>query len=81
MTQMKYIIVEAGISDVPYIFPEHIDHTLMANLVYGTVLSAGFINFSVDGLQCYGESIGLKIKSRPEDTIIINRCMGVPNDY
>ena len=81
MKQMKYIIVDDGMSDVPYIFPEHIEHTLMAGLVHGTAISAGFISFSIDSLVCYGKSISLDIESQPEDSDLINKLIGAKHDH
>jgi hypothetical protein len=32
------------------------------------IISAGFAEFSEGTVRCYGESISLRIKSRPDDT-------------
>ena len=77
---MKYIIVDDGLNDVPYIFPEHVEHTLMASWVHGKVVSAGFISIADNKFQCYGRSAGLGIIARIEDNDIVNRCIGAKDD-
>lgn len=84
MNEMKYIIVDDGMMEKPVIFDDATDHSQMASDLFGfkkDVVSAGFVSFSKDGLQCYGRSVSLNIKSRPEeDSKLINRMLGVPND-
>ena len=80
MGQMKYIIVDNGQWDAPVIFDESTQHFTMAANTPGTVIAAGFVRFTTDGLECYGQSISLGIKSRPEDTKLINKMIGGPDD-
>lgn len=81
MKQMKYIIVDNGSWMSPYIFHEGVQHFEMANEVPGKVTSAGFIRFTSKGLECYGDSYSLGIKSKPEeDTRLVNRLIGGPKD-
>ncbi len=84
MNKMKYIIVDNGMHETPVIFGEEMDHTQMASDAFGfkkNVVSAGFVCFSTDGLYCYGQSVSLKIESRPEkDAAIINRMIGATDD-
>lgn len=78
---MKYIVVDNGQWDAPVIFDEGVQHFNMAQNIPGTLLSAGFVVFTPDGLECYGESVSLGVKARPEeDTKLINRMIGAPND-
>ena len=67
---MKYIIFDDGLNENPVIFPTHIPHTKVALLPLGEPISAGFLD---ENLTAGGESVGLKLKSRPEDTEIIRR--------
>ncbi len=68
----KYILVEDN-SFIPYVYifssiENHVD--VFVRVASGkNLISAGFIDLSI--MQCYGESISLKVKSRPEDDDII----------
>lgn len=74
---MKYIVVDDGLTDCPYIFPQHLQHFYMLSLVGGEIMSAGFVVFTPKGLECYGESISLGVKSRPDvDTKLIKSLIG-----
>ncbi len=77
MKQMKYIIVDNGSWHSPYIFHEGVQHFEMAQNVPGKVIAAGFIRWTPDGIECYGNSISLGIASRTEDTTLINKMLGV----
>lgn len=77
MKQMKYIVVDNGMYDTPIIFDEATEHSAMLSNVAGTLVSAGFVSFSKEGLQCFGKSVSLDIKARPkEDSALINRLIG-----
>ena len=91
MNKMKYIIVDNGMYETPVIFGEEMDHAQMASDLIPMasdafefkkkVVSAGFVCFSTDGLYCYGQSVSLKLESRPkEDAAIINRMIGATDD-
>jgi len=84
MNKMKYIIVDNGMYETPVIFGDEIDHGQMAIDTFGfgkNVVAAGFVCFSTDGLYCYGQSVSLKLNSRPEkDAAIINRMIGATDD-
>ena len=83
MNYMKYIMFDNGMYDVPVIFSNAEDHgdTARPYLNRGwQVLSAGMIDFSPEGLRCYGDSHSLKVKARPEDSDIVNRMIGA-RDY
>ena len=81
MGQMKYIIVDNGQWDAPVIFDESTQHFTMAANTPGTVIAAGFVRFTTDGLECYGQSISLGIASRgEEDSKMINKMLGVSDD-
>ncbi len=81
MKQMKYIVVDNGSWIAPVIFSEATQHFEMAQNVHGEIISAGFIRWTPDGMECYGQSISLGVKANPEgDTKLINKELGVPND-
>lgn len=76
MFKAKYIVVDY---DMPYIFPEFINHIDFAHRVTGKpVTSAGFVYVDSEGsYKCYGESISLKLKSNPEaDNKLLNKFLG-----
>lgn len=76
----KYIIVEdsSGI-ECPILFPEFLQHNDIKNRIDLKVVSAGFVSFGFNHHKCelvaspYGESISLKVKSRPEDKNLIEK--------
>lgn len=70
---MKYIIIDGVI---PIVFSEAQLHTEFK--LFGEITSAGKCRFVLDDgtvkARCFGNSIGLKIKSNPEhDEKVINR--------
>jgi hypothetical protein len=85
--EFKYIMMNDGTRDIPFIFPKMVAHinmygamrSLPENMersVFWTIVSAGFVNLI--SCECYGESESLKeecpdeYKSRPEmDTLIV----------
>jgi len=77
MSRLKYIILDDQ-TESPIIFPNWINHSDMVQ-GYQKVLSAGFLDVVAGAaghlrIACYGESVSLKIKSRPEtDSKIIGR--------
>lgn len=64
----KYVIFDDGANYFPVIFPNHIQHNNMAAMLSPWVLErAGFVSIDQDGsLTAHGESISLRLKSRPE---------------
>jgi len=77
--KQKYVITEHG---EIIVFPELIQHSTFRNF---NPISAGFIYFGLneDGnptCSCYGDSVSLNLKSRPEDdTKLAIRQLGM--DY
>ena len=68
----KYVVFETpnGIEDM-IIFSGLVQHDWMARGL-GLIVSAGFISVHTDFggdqlIECYGESISLKLNSRPEE--------------
>ena len=76
--KMKYLILDDGY-ETPILFPEYKKHDDMSRKL-GKAISAGFVSFGPRpegevGATCYGESVSLKIKSRPEDSGLISRLL------
>ena len=74
---MKYIIIKGPITSMPILFPSLISHDVMAKQVkhIGEPLSAGFVDLMDGRLSAYSKSSSLELKSRPEDSEIINRFL------
>ena len=73
---MKYVIIEQGGLEVAVLFPCFWNHADMLNRLYGCkIISAGIIKRTEDGrLYCTGNSVVLKVQSRPvEDLDLILR--------
>jgi hypothetical protein len=78
MSRRKYIIIEAGNLEMPILFSDLQSHAGVAASMTahaGTVVSAGFWSVNTEGrYTCYGESVSLKIKSRPDaDSYLMNQ--------
>lgn len=72
MVTMKYIVVDTGLNDCIVIFPNQFNHSDIS--LPGTLLSAGFIEWDDHrGWVCFGKSVSLECKSRPEDSALANR--------
>lgn len=72
MAKFKYIIVEHREMELPIVFSKFFDHRSLVN--GQKVVSAGFLSVDKNCFLCFGESVGLKIKSRPAiDSEIIRR--------
>lgn len=81
------VISKSGMGmDVPFVFPDIIVHSMMAHvcvdlckMTWGadvdvTPISAGFLSSTAFEDECYGESMSLGLKSRPEDSRLIKMC-------
>lgn len=84
--EAKYVVVmmrtgmDGTFEDQIVPFSSRIIHKKMAESYgRGKVVSAGFIRFSDDGPECYGQSISLGLDSRPEDTLLAKSAFG--EDY
>lgn len=84
---MKYIVIDSGMNDELYIFPNWVDHANFANKLFPCsafekvkerVISAGKV--TCDALNpptCSGRSVSLEKNSRGEvDTDLLRRQMG-----
>jgi hypothetical protein len=74
----KYICIDtAQAGPAIIIFPNWMDHSTMAKVCVGKVLSGGFVSFDTDKVTCHGQSTSLGLRSRTEDTKILMRELGV----
>jgi len=78
MINLKYIRF-AGIGFV--VFPDTLMHVDVSRGVGHRPVSAGFITWSDNKPVCYGESLSLRIKHRPEDTELLRRDWGVNHEH
>ena len=76
----KYIIYDDDLLDIAIVFPNHIQHNTMATMIGCKPISAGFVE--IDGTKndepraiAFGESISLGLKSRPQDSKIIQKML------
>jgi hypothetical protein len=76
MSKLKYIIdVIGGFA----IFPSYIDHDTVGNLMTKRGIDpvgAGFVDVFDGEVQCYGESVSMRMKSRgDEDSKVIAKLL------
>ena len=74
---MKYVVHEGSLATEIYLFPNFITHNNFAfnmNFSGEDIVGAGFVS---SDLKCYGESVSLKVKSRPEDTALLRRMLRI----
>jgi len=79
----KYIVIEVGGFEQPFVFSELSQHADVARALAGVsaVVGAGFCYIDDNRYICYGESISCNVKSRgAADSKILNRLLGVDND-
>lgn len=62
---MKYIVTK---SRVVYVFPDDMSHGLVKR---GNIKSAGYVRPRGNGIQLYGKSKSLKVKSDKNDTKLV----------
>jgi hypothetical protein len=81
MRGMKYLVYEGAAHQMIVVFPSSVDHHAMVQMLgvpEDDLVSAGFIaeNDGDNLLYCYGESVGLKLKSRNQaDTSLLYRML------
>ena len=63
---MKYIRF-AGYQNNFHLFSDDEIHSEVAERLGGRVISAGFVEQTPNGLNCYGCSVSLECTSRPDD--------------
>lgn len=71
----KYVIINSEGLETPILSMEWVSHAELAGA--NKPLGAGFAQVDMNGVwSAYGESISLKIKSRAEDSQILNDFFG-----
>lgn len=73
---MKYVVVQNDMGQlVPIVFPKTINHNTIPKIGRcHTVVSAGFCYHDGKEWRAFGESMTLRIKSRPEDGKLITEA-------
>jgi hypothetical protein len=69
--ELKYVMNNYLGVESPVVFPPMIKHTDRVDVTFGQPFSAGFCVIKDSKVECYGESISLNLKSRPEDSLIL----------
>jgi hypothetical protein len=83
--RMKYIVFyHEGIESF-YLIPNCMKHS-SPMIAKSNIISAGFVQWTKDGVHCYGESVSLNCKSRGDvDSRLINKSviedLGMPWEY
>jgi hypothetical protein len=80
MSHPKFVCIDTQEAGPTYfIFPSYVTHQFFAKNLYPgrEVTSAGFVSWTKDGPSAWGESVSLKLKSKPEDTERMRRQMGI----
>jgi hypothetical protein len=83
---MKYVMFESPVEGIfPIVFPIAIDHNLFVQGMRATYpgivpTSAGFCSIGTDDAEkpkvfVWGESVGLKLKSQPDDAIFLEKLL------
>lgn len=62
----KYIVFERHGLEYPVVFPNHFVGHNEVKAGFDEIVSAGFFHQSRNQVVCYGESVTLKKKSRPD---------------
>jgi len=75
MDNAKYIVFDSGAIEDIIIFSMIQDHAMMAHRLRLMPVSAGFVEFLIDGPVCYGKSMSLELDSREIDTKIVRRAL------
>ncbi len=73
----KYIILEQSGMEIPVVFSRFLQHEDLAVALKHRVCSAGFCELGPAGKWIAGgESVSLKLNSRPQDAEILNAHLG-----
>lgn len=77
----KYVIIKHGPHEIAILFPELMEHSYFR---YLKPISAGFFSFNFDKKKVYvfGESVSLKLQTRPSDAeLILSVLVGDTNPH
>ena len=72
----KYIVVKKGDKLIPIVFPSSENHQEIAELIGGTVLSAGFANFR-GTVKAVGKSVSLEMGPDEGDNSLLRIFLDV----
>lgn len=90
MDSGKYIIIKYGGSEIPIMFPAHVNHNDIANNLSKKVISAGFFEVSAKPTEkdkkdiyvsVFGKSETLKLKPKEIDSFLIKRVLRPTNPW
>ena len=82
MSDVKYVVVEQGLSTDLVIFPATMSHSDFKGV--GRIISAGYIRRHHEkkcGFYPYGESVTLNLKARPEDQFFLDQLLGDKDEW
>lgn len=79
--KFKYVVGIISGYKAAIVFPEYVVHADAARVFGPHVFSAGFFHWTDDEVIPYGESVSLRIKSNPDDAILIGQAIGHPAYY
>ena len=75
MQKVKYVRFDRNTF---VLFSAHIDHADIAEGIgRDRVRSAGFVSIGETEAQCYGESLGLSLSSKEEDSKLMSKFLGL----
>lgn len=83
-SKSKYLVGQVHIDGttalMALVFPENFPHAVAAHaFLPGSIVSGGFCHYEDDDVRVYGESISMKVKSRPDqDMILLGRALSHP---
>lgn len=73
---MKYVVLDNGLNDIPLIFPGLESHANIAMHFNWPIVSAGFVKVNDNKVICYGKSVSLNANCRPdEDARLITKFL------
>ena len=83
-SKSKYVVgkVSSKYADIlcAVVFTETLNHSDFTRFfIEGSITSAGFCHYTDDKVCVYGESTSLRLKSKPEDEILVGRALAHPN--
>ena len=64
--KLKYVMLNTINGEIPVLFPMALQHIQFKDF---RPISAGFVN--LDTFETFGNSVGLNLKPRPEDAVIL----------
>lgn len=74
---MKYLVIRTPRGEEPVVFSAAFMHADLAQrLAPAEVIAAGFVQLTPEGIECYGSSVGLHIRSRgASDAALVTKAL------